>query len=824
MSAGLVLDLRLDELSGPPEKRVFHDSSATKRVAPVDGNVEVVPDDLFGACAAFDGQDKDYTDNSAIPALSIPSDPALKFVDDLTIGAWVYVSGPSSLDVSIVRKGTWPVLPGAPFALGFELSFSPIFRTWTLQRAYGNGELGFSKICQCTHPSQLDFRNRWYRITGVFCQSDTSGPDRIIYIHDATGKLVAKSPPARDPVYTVGRAEDGTSDDPVTVGLGRAPARMAHLRIHNRALSEREIEQAVFHDLGLMAPFRQSYPIDFRLDDNDGDEALYISEDERYARLTLKLTNSSSMNIVLGELNKSGRPTKDEFHFALRFRPGTLSPRTIDALITNPTHVLSEESRDGWGLGCSATARTANNDIMLFLYHNGNNRNWAPGEVLAVTLRNFTAEPGAGSRGSRIELVPGRLRFEVDGATPITGIRSQYLQIINRRGLKTIPLHVWFSGGGTILNDGSPQRLSLRIGNSSTEQDLTLGVKSKFHLSFDVGGSANAEWTLTNQNAANNVTMKCGVSGPFLYKQGGGETISSSWELGFNQPQTLGRRGGNAPDPLEIEIENICVEPQPEGGGAGHANLYVRYENIPGYQDGQFILTIEKGPLVFSREAGSLSNVGIGTSAPNAKLSVVAAGDDKHPVLSVGKGKAEFLRVDNDGTVHVLTALNVPTKSFDVTTSPGVVISERWYDASQYRPRTSVDMPDQSGLVRVGGFIDFLGMVHLHGELRATIRDWGIHVGYSPSELFGGELICLPSGYRPNFKDNFGYGGYAYRTLLTVIMTLYPRIGPHRCTTAYAAIDGDGKLTIVDHQDFPDDGRYSEIGIVLDGITYKVGG
>ena len=51
----------------------------------------------------------------------------------------------------------------------------------------------------------------------------------------------------------------------------------------------------------------------------------------------------------------------------------------------------------------------------------------------------------------------------------------------------------------------------------------------------------------------------------------------------------------------------------------GQTNLYLRYENIPGYWDGTFICTIEKSPIVFDTNG----NVGIGISNPgNFKLNV----------------------------------------------------------------------------------------------------------------------------------------------------------------------------------------------------------
>ncbi|WP_424094378.1 hypothetical protein [Moorena producens] len=58
---------------------------------------------------------------------------------------------------------------------------------------------------------------------------------------------------------------------------------------------------------------------------------------------------------------------------------------------------------------------------------------------------------------------------------------------------------------------------------------------------------------------------------------------------------------------MQLTITNII-----SSLSSGHANLYVRYENIPGYWDGTFVCTIEKSPIVFNK----LGNVGIGTNPP----------------------------------------------------------------------------------------------------------------------------------------------------------------------------------------------------------------
>ena len=83
---------------------------------------------------------------------------------------------------------------------------------------------------------------------------------------------------------------------------------------------------------------------------------------------------------------------------------------------------------------------------------------------------------------------------------------------------------------------------------------------------------------------------------------------------------------------LVVELSKI-VTAHP----TGTANLYLRYQYVPGYQDGEFICPIEKAPLVFD-DYGDHDNkpdtpdikiparVGIGTTTPSAKLEIIGEG------------------------------------------------------------------------------------------------------------------------------------------------------------------------------------------------------
>ncbi len=90
------------------------------------------------------------------------------------------------------------------------------------------------------------------------------------------------------------------------------------------------------------------------------------------------------------------------------------------------------------------------------------------------------------------------------------------------------------------------------------------------------------------------------------------------WLLAFEKDFQL-----NYGESFEIEITEITVSSK-----AGQANLYLHYNNIPGYWDGQFVCAVEKAPIVIQGDT-----VGIGTPVRKAKLEV--AGEIKTTTLKV---------------------------------------------------------------------------------------------------------------------------------------------------------------------------------------------
>jgi hypothetical protein len=157
----------------------------------------------------------------------------------------------------------------------------------------------------------------------------------------------------------------------------------------------------------------------------------------------------------------------------------------------------------------------------------------------------------------------------------------------------------------------------------------------KFTISFDVATAENNQWALVSQNEADNIRPE--IIRPEIAKD---SPHPEKWIYGGLQKQGITpqwsficTKGLNLEKPSEIlrlSISNIKTTLL-----AGYANLYVHYENIPGYWDGHITVPIQKGPLVYREKEISVGKdstgqdqtvkvacVGIGTDKPQAKLHI----------------------------------------------------------------------------------------------------------------------------------------------------------------------------------------------------------
>lgn len=281
-----------------------------------------------------------------------------------------------------------------------------------------------------------------------------------------------------------------------------------------------------------------------------------------------------------------------------------------------------------------------------------------------VELCELGAAAGGGARGTRVHLKYDRLSYSApvgrDATQVPSGTRSQFLNIINKQGKATIPLHMSFVGSNTILNDGvTNNKLTLRIANLQNEALNLEGGNGipQFRIYFDfedhfalyansypLVASQTSEAIWEPKEEARDISKKDG----FSQDQTQAKDWKKSWAIAsLNNAQKIRVSGRDEDDQkawsiveqdLQTDNPHWLLEPKLRDGVSqfaakesfefliedlvsdapdGFANLYVEYKNIPGYWDGRIICPIEKAPLVYRQRA-----VGIGMDHPIAKLHI----------------------------------------------------------------------------------------------------------------------------------------------------------------------------------------------------------
>jgi hypothetical protein len=562
----LTLHLALDEIQGG----LALDGSANDNDGAVKGDPQLVPDELFGSCFDFDGAD-DYVEIA---------DP-FEGVKDFTVAVWLK---PAALDDGQSHG-----------ALGFDAKPS-------LRLAPSGGALQYnsSDAAQKQYADQL---------ANFFTKAGE-------WVHAAWVKEAAEYRFYRGgQLFATREAPEALAADAQTgYYVGRADAfwkgQLSHARVYSRALTAEEIQQVMLDDQTAYAAFRKSHPIEFHAYDDDQQPVIVIDNGGPGKNLHFEIANSSQHSI---ELMTPASPTASpgNYHFALRFRPGAVSSSSL-------SRVVPAAAKLGWAFYQEPRADGA---VSLYFLQpvlpEGSAA--APGQSIVLTLPDVSAEAAGGSRGTRVELSYSQLRY-VGESAQLSGSRAQHLEIISERGKRNVPLHVGFLGSNRVLNDGqTANELKLRVTNTLAEDPIALSpdkseAPTTFTLSFDVqGDGAQREWALGTSADVQNTHVSVvrlddqgrdEVDTDWVAKVVGLEGETPEWEL------TTTKTALAAGEMFQVRLKDF-VSSLP----SGQTDLYVRYKNLPGYWDGQFVVAAEKSPLVTEGQ-----RVGVGVTRPRSAL------------------------------------------------------------------------------------------------------------------------------------------------------------------------------------------------------------
>ncbi len=372
---------------------------------------------------------------------------------------------------------------------------------------------------------------------------------------------------------------------------------------------------------------RATHAISFQLLNKDGQPVLGIFDPQKGQTSTLEFINSSRRNWKLKTLSNS-TPSATNHHFELKFRSDTLSLTGTPAIT-----VGADIAR--WKI----SSPTPSEGAVSFYLLSENPFELKSGTKATVKLNNLNASGIGGGRGTRVELKWGTNFEYTDSTGPqsdpwVAGYRVQHLTLINQRGEQNIPLHVGFSPTNQLLNNGKAYDLKLQITNALKQGSINVipdgdaeFPATKFTLSFE---SSDNNWTLAPPGAVKLFEVQASLGGTALDVRKETEGQTTQWTIWASKLPRLELGPGKS---IDVTIKNVQTSYLP-----GPANVYLRYKNIPGYWDGDFVAVIEKGPFVY-RDKG----VGIGTNNPAERLDVNGktrlAGDVSIVAAEVGAGE-----------------------------------------------------------------------------------------------------------------------------------------------------------------------------------------
>jgi hypothetical protein len=529
------------------------DTSPNRLNGQVKGETDNVPDPRFGSCLRFD-TDEDQVVLADAPALR---------VGPYTIELWVDAAA-RPRPVGLLGKGG-----NLSLVIGEDGSLTHLF-----------GTAGKTQEGHRSDPGGLP--------PGTWRHVAVTNDGQVARIH-LDGRAVAEY------AYSGGRAPDQSPLVVAAGGPGVFAGRLAHLRVYDDALSAVEIARDMADDQAALDSFVRTHPLDFDFVNADEQPVLFIDEGPASQPMTLRLTNTSRTAITALPLTAL---TATDHHVALRFRAGTL-----------PAGLALRPAGADWEL-----LAEPDGTALYLLWKNPSTI--APGASVSLRIDGFNADGAAGTHGTRVQLDYRGLQYADENAE-LSGTRMEFLDVVNHRGRRDIPLDLRLVGGSRVLSDGrTPSSLRLHLTNTLRDGPgiaLRAGSPgSAFVVSFDVQEQGeDRPWALTDAGEASNVVLHVAQPGWNIDQHSLGQRVQ--WILTPAADTVLA-----ADTYLEVTLDEIFGLAAP-----GQAPIVVDYQNIPGYADGTLTVPVERTPLLYTD-----ANVGVNVTAPGARLHIVHADQD----------------------------------------------------------------------------------------------------------------------------------------------------------------------------------------------------
>ena len=359
-------------------------------------------------------------------------------------------------------------------------------------------------------------------------------------------------------------------------------------------------------------PFGFTWCYEETEDDNEQCLVLVIGEPEDVPPLDIDISNIlSDKTIAIKPMDGVDQPDANNYHFKLAFVPGILAYPSAIAV----------ESAD-W----SVSSVSNENEDSIYLLWTGAETSLSPQDEMKVILTGVAAqsveisttatEVGATTTDVTISWEFDQGGIEVMSLGTRIPVPDDYdknttltLTMVQSTGKSNIPLYVGFVNCNKVLNTyDEASSLQLRLTNtnlpSAANPDITFhydaqgNQSSQLVVTLEVGTAEDVPWALGAEDQVNNIAIS--IAGDQWSQNGDIETIEVDGVVQALQ-WTFIPQGTDvvlaARKTMLINLGHIIT-----AHPTGEANLYLSYQYVPGYKDGQFVCQIEKAPLTFDEK------------------------------------------------------------------------------------------------------------------------------------------------------------------------------------------------------------------------------
>ena len=620
---GLVMGLSMDEIL---DDNTVADISTNGVIAQVVGEPTLVPDDHFGSCLHFNGTDKQYIK---------VADFALFPSEQLTVACWLKLTNTGRSDAFISYANE--LATNAFLVHGYDQQ-NHFF-------VNGSDELGhgFIKDGLWHHVAVT-----WSKATG-FMQFYIDG------VLKYTSSVISQKAILAGGCLIIGQEQDSLGGG--FSSTQNLDGELAHYYLYDRVLKQSQIIQLSHANANAQVSFKTEFPIEFNMLDDGEDNIFYINDSQSSNLVQLQLKNSAGLNVLIPPGNVD-EPSSEHYHFSLTFQAKTFEQNLIEAP-DGQQFIIARNLPEGW-LVSPALQQYDGQVVVYILYRGSDPLHFAHNSRLTFEFEYASADGDLGARGTNVMLSYRELSYENRQGT-FSGNRLQKMDIINQRGKKNLPLIANIVGSHTILNDARAQddadstasSIVIRLVNTLSgfdgdvissrlgfnRDDIQSSKNTRFTIRFD--DPIGVAWDLASNDHLKAIVATASYSSK---PEAGPESLTAHLQgvrPVFSFTPTIDDL--SAGEFIDITLSNIR-----SNYASGFANIYIEYEDIPGYWDGRFVVQVEKTPIVH-REVDGQRNVGIG-KAPSSSARLDVAGDVVfNGNLGIGKLPANTKRLDVEG-------------------------------------------------------------------------------------------------------------------------------------------------------------------------------